>query len=144
MKDNKENKIIKIRGKKVILDRDAAELYGVDLQQLIKIVNKNKKRFPEDFMFKLTNDELEALNNYDFIRNIPYVFTEQGLAMLSTILPSKTASEESIRIVEEFTSMRKELGDEFEDIMQTESKSDNEFDLLDAILSAFRKNNVNK
>ncbi len=144
MKDNKENKIIKIRGKKVILDRDAAELYGVDLQQLIKIVNKNKKRFPEDFMFKLTNDELEALNNYDFIRNIPYVFTEQGLAMLSTILPSKTASEESIRIVEEFTSMRKELGDEFEDIMQKESKSDNNFDLLDAILSAFRKNNVNK
>ncbi len=144
MKDNKENKIIKIRGKKVILDRDAADLYGVDLQQLIKIVNKNKKRFPEDFMFKLTNDELEVLNNYDFIRNIPYVFTEQGLAMLSTILPSKTASEESIRIVEEFTSMRKELGNEFEDIIQKEYKSDNEFDLLGAILSAFRKNDANK
>jgi len=83
-------KIFEIRGKKVMLDRDLAELYGVGIRDINKAVKRNIERFPEDFMYQLTNEEVRNLmfqigtSSWGGIRKLPYVFTEQGVAMLKT------------------------------------------------------------
>ncbi len=102
-----------IRGKQVMLDRDLAALYGVETKRLNEQVKRNIKRFPEDFMFQLTKKEclrsqFATLNEGRglHLKYMPYVFTENGVAMLSSVLRSDTAIDVNIRIMRAFTSMR--------------------------------------
>jgi len=111
--DNIEPLIKIIRGQQVMLDRDLATLYGVKTKRLNEQVKRNIKRFPEDFMFQLTKDEclrsqIATLNEGrgQHLKYMPYVFTENGVAMLSSVLRSDTAIEVNIRIMRAFTSMR--------------------------------------
>lgn len=106
------NKIYAIRGEKVMLDHDLAEMYSVETKQLKRQVKRNIDRFPKDFMFELTTKEFENLrsqigtSSWGGTRYMPMAFTEQGVAMLSSILNSKTAIEVNIRIIRVFTKMR--------------------------------------
>ena len=108
-----ESLIYEIRGQKVMLDRDLARLYGVETKVLNQAVKRNIKRFPEDFMFQLNNEEFTNLmsqivtSSWGGIRKLPYVFTEQGVAMLSGLLNSDTAIEVNIRIMRTFAAIRK-------------------------------------
>ena len=113
--ENKVESLIRvIRGQQVMLDRDLAELYGVETRRLNEQVKRNIERFPEDFMFQLTKEEFEnwksqfATSNSIVMgaRKRPYAFTEQGVAMLSGVLKSPTAVEANIRIMRAFVSMR--------------------------------------
>ena len=111
--DNIEPLIKIFRGQQVMLDRDLATLYGVETKRLNEQVKRNIKRFPEDFMFQLTKDEclrsqIATLNEGrgQHLKYMPYVFTENGVAMLSSVLRSDTAIEVNIRIMRAFTSMR--------------------------------------
>ncbi len=111
------NKIFLIRGKKVMLDRDLAEMYGVTTGNLNKAVKRNLLRFPKDFMFRLTKDELRSwifqfgTSNRETmgLRKLPLAFTEQGVAMLSGVLKSKTAIRVNIQIIRVFAKMREML-----------------------------------
>jgi phage regulator Rha-like protein len=109
------SKIYFIRGKKVILDRDLAELYQVDTKQLKRAVRRNIERFPDDFMFELTKEELRNWR-YQFgtskserigLRISPFAFTEYGLLMLASVLNSERAIQINIQIVRIFARMRK-------------------------------------
>ena len=106
------NRIFVIRGEKVIIDQDLAEMYGVETKQLKRQVKRNIGRFPKDFMFELTRKEFETLrsqigsSSWGGTRYMPMAFTEQGVAMLSSILNSKTAIEVNIRIIRVFTKLR--------------------------------------
>ena len=111
--DNIESLIKVIRGQQVMLDRDLATLYGVETKRLNEQIKRNVKRFPEDFMFQLTKEEclrsqIATLNEGrgHHLKYMPYVFTENGVAMLSSVLRSDTAIEVNIRIMRAFTSMR--------------------------------------
>lgn len=111
--DNIESLIKMIRGQQVMLDRDLATLYGVETKRLNEQIKRNVKRFPEDFMFQLTKEEclrsqIATLNEGrgHHLKYMPYVFTENGVAMLSSVLRSDTAIEVNIRIMRAFTSMR--------------------------------------
>ena len=105
-----QNKIYEIRGQRVMLDRDLAELYGVTTGNLNKAVKRNIERFPERFMFQLTEQEFLIFQNgtssWGGIRKRPYAFTEQGVSMLSAVLRSPTAIQVSIRIMDAFVAMR--------------------------------------
>lgn len=107
-----ENKIYIIRGLKVMLDSDLAYLYGVDTKVLNQAVKRNIDRFPEDFMFQLSDDEWQSLRSQFVTLNKvirkykPYVFTEQGVAMLSGILNSKRAVAMNIQIMRTFIKLR--------------------------------------
>lgn len=110
------SKIFLIRGKKVMLDRDLAELYGVTTFRLNEQVKRNKKRFPADFMFKLTKeekqrliDEHEQYASLKFSPALPAVFTEHGAVMLASVLNSDRAIEVNIQIVRIFTKIREVL-----------------------------------
>lgn len=109
------NKIYLIRGQKVMLDKDLAELYGVETRRLNEQVRRNSDRFPNDFMFQLTEKELEILmsqfatSSWGGIRKLPLAFTEQGVAMLSSVLNSKQAIHVNIQIIRIFTRMREML-----------------------------------
>ena len=109
---NVEHLIYTIRGVQVMLDRDLAMLYGVETGQLNRQVKRNIERFPIDFMFQLSKEEMEILKCHFGIsswggnRYLPYAFTENGIAMLSSVLRSPTAIEANIRIMRAFTSMR--------------------------------------
>lgn len=111
------NKIYRIRGKKVMLDRDLAEMYGVETRVLNQAVKRNGKRFPEDFMFQQTEKELEDWKSQNVtsnkekmgLRKLPNVFTEQGVAMLSSVLNSDTAIDVNIQIIRIFTRIREAL-----------------------------------
>jgi phage regulator Rha-like protein len=108
------NRIYLIRGQKVMLDRDLAELYGVETKRLKEAIRRNIDRFPEDFMFEMTLEELEnwrtqfATSNSEKmgLRRPPFCFTEQGVAMLSSVLNSETAIRVNIQIIRIFTRMR--------------------------------------
>ena len=111
--ENKVESLIRvIRGQQVMLDRDLAELYGVETRRLNEQVKRNIERFPEDFMFQLTPNEFDnlksqiATSSWGGVRKLPYAFTEQGVAMLSGVLKSPTAVEANIRIMRAFVSMR--------------------------------------
>ena len=113
VENNVESLIRVIRGQQVMLDRDLAELYGVETKRLNEQVKRNIERFPEDFMFQLTKEEcsksqIATLNEGrgHNIKKLPYAFTENGVAMLSSVLRSKTAVEANIRIMRAFVSMR--------------------------------------
>jgi len=110
-----QNLIYEIRGQKVILDSDLAKLYGVQTFNLNKAVKRNIQRFPTDFMFQLTKDEYESLifqigiskSGRGGRRFMPYVFTEQGVAMLSTVLNSEQAIAINIQIMRTFVQIKK-------------------------------------
>lgn len=107
-----QNKIYEIRGQRVMLDRDLAELYGVATKVLNQAVKRNIKRFPTDFMFQLSKDEFNNLRSqivtsrWGGTRTMPYVFTEQGVAMLSGLLNSDRAIHANIAIMRAFVTMR--------------------------------------
>ena len=108
------NKIYVVRKEKVMLDRDLAEMYGVETKRLKETVKRNIERFPKDFMFEMTTiefkkwREVNVLNAADKqgLRYAPFCFTEQGVTMLSCILNSKTAVEVNVRIIRVFVKMR--------------------------------------
>jgi hypothetical protein len=113
------NRIYVIKGQKVMMDEDLAEMYGVETRRLNEQVKRNIKRFPKDFMFALRQKEFENLKSQNATsslpadkgrwggrRKLPNVFTEQGVAMLSSILNSDTAVEVNIRIIRVFTKLR--------------------------------------
>ena len=128
-----QNKIVAVRGQQVMVDRDIAELYGVETKRLNEQVKRNIERFPEEFCFQLSDVEVQSLMSQitalpsdnrsrsqfatlniskkrgSNIKYMPYVFTEQGVAMLSAVLKSETAVKASIQIMKAFVAMRKFL-----------------------------------
>ena len=102
-----------IRGQQVMIDRDLALLYGVETRVLNQAVKRNIERFPNDFMFQLSKEDIEILKSQNVTsswggdRRLPYAFTEQGIAMLSSVLKSQTAVDVNIRIMRAFVSMRR-------------------------------------
>jgi hypothetical protein len=124
------NAVRTIRGQRVILDEDLAELYGVETRILVQAVKRNLERFPEDFMFRITQQELGVLRS-QFVtsssihggrRTLPYAFTEQGVAMLSSVLNSPQAIAVNISIMRTFVRMRgiltssKELAEKLDEL----------------------------
>ncbi|MBI5755772.1 MAG: ORF6N domain-containing protein [Nitrospirae bacterium] len=140
-----ENKILIIRGKKVMLDRDLAVLYGVEAKVLNQAVKRNFKRFPSDFMFQLSQEEAMELSRSQFvtlkrgqnIKYLPYAFTENGVAMLSSVLNSERAITVNIQIMRTFTKLREMLATHKElrqKIEEMEKKYDAQFKIVfDAI-----------
>lgn len=110
-----EKRIYVVRGRQVMLDEDLADLYGVETRVLVQQVKRNAKRFPGDFMFQLTSGEAEGLRSQIVISNegrggrryAPYVFTEQGIAMLSGVLRSDRAIAVNIEIMRTFVELRR-------------------------------------
>ncbi|MDR6966498.1 phage regulator Rha-like protein [Flavobacterium arsenatis] len=122
------NKILFIRGQKVMIDRDLAELYGVTTKRLNEQVKRNVNRFPEHFMFQLNEVEKEyVVANCDHLKKLkfsstsPYVFTEHGTMMLASVLNSEKAVETSIRIIEVFVKMREYFTDNLNLKLEIES-----------------------
>ena len=114
-----QNLIYTIRGRQVMLDSDLAELYGYEVKRLNEQVKRNINRFPEDFMFQLTEEEIPERLKSQFatlnengnrrglhIKKLPYVFTEQGIYMLATVLRGELAEQQSIYIMRAFREMR--------------------------------------
>ena len=138
------NKIYLIRNQKVMLDRDLAYLYQVETKQLKRQVRRNIERFPEDFMFEMSKQELEnwrsqfgTSNSENMgLRYVPMVFTEQGVAMLSSVLKSDRAIAVNIKIIRIFTKMRDVLSDnlslrlEIEDIKKKMNNHDKNIELV--------------
>lgn len=109
-----QSKIYEIRGQRVMLDFDLAEMYGIETKYLKRAVRNNMKRFPADFMFELSKEELDALrcnfctsNKRGGTRYMPFAFTEQGVAMLSSVLNSEVAIEINIGIMRAFVAVRR-------------------------------------
>jgi hypothetical protein len=141
-----EKAIYLIRGEKVMLDRDLAKLYDVSTGALNQAVRRNRERFPQDFMFQLTSAEVAQLNLSQIVigsekhrdpRLRPYAFTEQGIAMLSTVLRSKRAITVNIEIMRTFVKLRQMLASNAElsrRLDELESKYDKQFRIVfDAI-----------
>jgi hypothetical protein len=113
-----EQAIMQFRGQRVMLDADLAALYGVATKALVRAVKRNIDRFPEDFMFHLTQDEFRNLrcqigtsSSWGGRRRPPYAFTEQGVAMLSSVLRSKRAVQVNVEIMRAFVRLRRVLAD---------------------------------
>lgn len=117
------NLIYVVRGQKVMLDSDLAMLYGVETRALNQAVKRNIERFPQDFMFQLTKEEFENLksqivtSSWGGVRKLPYAFTEQGVAMLSSVLKSKRAIDINVQIMRTFVQIRK-LAIEHKDLQE--------------------------
>ncbi len=139
------NKIYVIRGEKVMIDRDLAELYGVETKVLKQAVRRNLNRFPEDFMFEMDKDEFQnwrsqfvTSNSSDAmgLRYAPFCFTEQGVTMLSCVLNSDRAIAVNIQIMRLFTRMRKmilthqEILSQLEQVRQKMTGQDERIDLI--------------
>jgi hypothetical protein len=147
----KEENLIKqiqfIRGEKVLLDYELANLYGVQTKRLKEAVKRNIKRFPSDFMFELTREELNNLrtqiatsNKRGGIRYLPFAFTELGVAMLSSVLNSKRAIQVNITIMRTFVQIRKLISgykELSEKINNLEEKHDKEFKKVYEIIGRF-------
>ena len=138
-----QKKIFEIRGQRVMLDFDLAELYDVETKRLKEAVRRNMDSFPHDFMFRLSNSEFKSLrtqiatSNRGGTRYLPFAFTEYGVAMLATVLKSKKARQASIAIVRAFIALRefavnyRELGLKLSEL---EKKYNRQFkDVYDAI-----------
>jgi phage regulator Rha-like protein len=145
-----ESKIYLIRSQKVMLDRDLADLYGVETKKLKQAVKRNRDRFPEDFMFELNKEEFSnwrsqfVTSNSDKIglRWKPFAFTEQGVAMLSSVLRSKRAIQVNISIMRAFVKLRqilsahKELSQKLKELEQRMDGYDSK---IQVIFEAIRK-----
>ena len=143
-----ESRIMSIRGNQIMIDRDLAELYGVKTKRLNEAVKRNIERFPERFRFQLTKEEMaELVANCDRFNSLKhstvrsYAFTEQGVAMLSTVLRSETAIRVSIRIMDAFVAMRRFMVTNAE-VFQRLSTMDNYVDETVLTLLDKRDNNV--
>ena len=141
-----EKKIYLIRGHKVMLDNDLAELYGVETKRLNEQVRRNPKRFPNDFMFQLAEEETESLRSHfatlksgrgKHRKYLPYAFTEQGVAMLSSVLNSDRAIEVNVQIMRAFVKLRELIAthkDLARKLADMEKKYDSQFKVVfDAI-----------
>lgn len=142
-----QSKIYTVRNTQVMLDRDLAELYGVQTKALNQAVKRNSLRFPERYCFQLTQQELENLKSqivtssgHGGRRTLPYAFTEQGVSMLSTVLKSETAINTSIRIMDAFVAMRQFMSqhalvfERMDAIERKQLKTDTKIDqILDAL-----------
>jgi hypothetical protein len=141
-----ESRILFIRGQKVMLDTDLARLYDVETRALIQAVKRNIERFPGDFMFQLTQKEFDSLRSQSVISNpgrrggrryLPYAFTEQGVAMLSSVLRSDRAIHVNIEIIRAFVRLRQMLASHKElarKLAALEKKYDTQFRVVfDAI-----------
>ena len=138
-----EKRIFLLRGQKVMLDADLAELYGVETGALKRAVKRNRERFPEDFMFPLTFQEVGILRCQNGIsswgghRFLPYAFTEQGVAMLSSVLKGKRAVQVNIEIMRAFVKLREMLASHKDlalKLAEMEKKYDSQFKVVfDAI-----------
>jgi len=108
-----ESRIFQMRGKKIMFDKDLAELYGVETRILIQSVKRNIKRFPGDFTFQLTKEEMAiwrsqiVISNWGRRRYLPYAFTQEGVAMLSSVLNSERAIQVNIQIMRTFVNLRR-------------------------------------
>lgn len=129
-----------IRNERIILDRDIAELYGVETSQLKRAVRRNIERFPNDFMFELNKEEYDSLRRQfgilkrgEHSKYLPYAFTEQGVAMLSSVLRSQQAVIVNIQIMRAFVKLRK-LISSHEELLQKvelmEKKYDRQFQVI--------------
>ena len=137
IQNNVEQRIYFVRGTKVMIDEDLARLYQVETRTLVQAVKRNKKRFPEDFMFQLSIEEHEALRSQFVIstgrtgrRFSPYAFTEQGIAMLSGVLRSDRAIGVNIEIMRAFVRLRSILQEHQElrwQLENLEKKYDHQF-----------------
>lgn len=136
-----ERKIFLIRGEKIMLDRDLAELYGVEVRTLKQAVRRNLQRFPVDFMFELTKEEELSLRSQSVTlkgrgrhsKYLAFAFTEQGVAMLSSVLKSERAIEVNIAIMRAFVQMRQMLAthkDLKRKIEEMEAKYDEQFGIV--------------
>jgi hypothetical protein len=142
-----EKAILLIRGQKVLLDQDLAGLYGVETKQLIRQVKRNHRRFPADFSFQLTRQEFTNLrchfgtsSSWGGRRTLPYAFTEQGVAMLSSVLNSDRAIDVNIAIMRAFVRLReilathKDLARKLDDLERKLGEHDEKFQIVfDAI-----------
>jgi len=150
-----KNKIHEIRGHKVILDYDLAELYMVENKRLKEAVRRNLSRFPEDFLFELTKDEYVSLRSQfatlkngrgKFAKYLPFAFTEQGVAMLASVLHSETAIQVNIQIVRAFVFLRQyalnheDLNDKLKLLESTFNQRFNDID--DAINYLLKKDKI--
>ncbi len=157
-KENIQNKIFTIRGLQVMLDKDLAELYQVEIKVFNQAVKRNDERFPQHFMFQLTENEYKILRS-QFVtlrlgsenewgkhrKYLPYVFTEQGVAMLSAVLRSKIAVQVSIQIIDTFVSMRKVISSNalvFQRLDLLEEKQFKVDDKIDMILNAIEDKTI--
>lgn len=151
-------RILELRGKKVMLDSDLAKLYGVKVKRLNEQVKRNIKRFPGDFMFRVTKEEIASLGSHfvalnsrsqiatlkqgQNIKYLPYVFTEQGVAMLSSVLNSERAIQVNILIMRAFTKLRemllthKDLSDKIEALERKYAEHDH---AIKAIFEAIKQ-----
>ena len=144
-----ENIIFTIRGHKVLLDTHLAELYSVETRVLIQAVKRNEDRFPTDFMFQLTQNEFDSLRSQIVIskgkggrRYLPYVFTEQGVAMLSSVLRSKRAVHVNIEIMRAFVRLRYLLSTHAElsrKLADLEKRFESHDEQIQAIFEVIRK-----
>jgi len=143
-----EQKILLIRGHKVMLDRDLAYLYGVSTKDLKRQVRRNWKRFPEDFMFELSKEETQNwrrqfgtsnFGNKMGLRHAPFVFTEHGILMLSSVLNSQRAIEVNIQIMRTFVRLR-ELMQTHKDLWKKIREMENKYDAqFKGVFDAIRK-----
>lgn len=138
------NKIYFIRNQKVMLDADLSELYSIETKRLNEQVKRNISRFPEDFMFQLTELEFQnlksqiATSSWGGTRKLPYAFTEHGVLMLSSVLKSDKAIQVNIQIMRIFTKVRKMLLDTTElkiDILQIQKKLENHDKNIELVFS---------
>jgi hypothetical protein len=149
-----QNKIYEIRGIRVMLDFDLAEMYGVETRALNQAVKRNIKRFPSDFMYQLTNLELENLmsqfviSSWGGLRKLPFAFTEHGVTMLASVLRSEKAIEINIQIVRAFIALRQyalgyaELNQKLENFMIETNMQFN--DIYQALTELASKKEVEK
>lgn len=134
-----EQKILFVRGQKVMLDRDLAHLYGIETRDLNKAVVRNRERFPDDFMFELTPEEFKVLmfqfgtSSWGGTRKMPKVFTEHGILMLSSVLRSTRAVAVNIQIMRTFVKLRRMLEshkDLWRKVEDLERKYDGQFKFI--------------
>lgn len=151
--DSIKTKIYTIRGLQVMLDRDLAELYGVETRVLNQAVKRNMERFPEEFMFQLTKEETDywmsqiVISNKERmgIRKMPFVFTEQGVSMLSAVLKSEIAVAISIKIIKSFVEMRKFISNNaliFQRLDSLEQKQSKTDEKVEAIFNAIEDKSI--
>ncbi|MFC1807946.1 ORF6N domain-containing protein [Candidatus Omnitrophota bacterium] len=152
-----ENKILLIRSKKVMLDRDLASLYEVETKQLTRQVRRNITRFPKDFMFRLTKEEYKTLRcqigtlkRGRHSKYLPYVFTEQGVAMLSSILNSERAIQVNIAIMrvfvrlKEIISTHKKLAHKLMELERKMEKKDEEIKVIFEVIRELMAPSIEK
>lgn len=143
------SKIYMIRGQKVMLDKDLAELYGVEVRRLNEQIKRNIERFPSDFMFQLSNEEWDflksqfATSSWGGVRKLPYAFTEHGVLMLSSVLNSQHAIQINIHIMRVYSRLRelflanKDVVIRIEQVEKQMMKQDQKIELLFTYLDKF-------